>query len=490
MKTWKKLKALWRILDRYDGATFSTSRSLSFGAVQNAHLDLNKASRTELVRKVRELEKNNGIVNKCADLSEQFVAGPGGMPVVAASSDAKWNSNAQAWWDQWCGMCDVQSLQSFGTIQGLLARMVEIDGEAFILKTQGDTGNPRIQILEGHNIETPASRAKDEGKIPGIIDGVEVNEVGRPTAYYLIDGTPNGKRIDAAAVIHYFEPSRPGQYRGLTPWHAVINDLIDLDDLQTLEMRAAKDAAEVSNVLTSENGEVNIDDLRRELRGVTTQDSSGTAKTENRAEFVRDAIGGRTLALRIGEKLEQFRSDRPNVATQDYWDYLVGKVCAGRGISKLLSFPYGKFQGTLVRAELDVAAGFFRCRSSVLQDVIRQIWIYVMGTAIRRDPSLSNAPKDWVKVSIVPPRAPNVDVGYNSAAMIAEWKAGVRTLASICQPLGLDWKEVIRQRAAEALEIRRVAKDAGLEPEDIANPTEKTPVEEPQPHDTNELVQS
>lgn len=408
---------------------------------------------------------------------------------MAASSSPDWNVRAQAWWDQWCNMCDIASLQSFGTVQGLLSRMMEIDGEAFILKTEGSTGNPRIQILEGHRFETPPELKAKEGQFPGVIDGVEVDDKGRPTGYFFweLEGPKKVfKRFDAAVVIHYFEPSRPGQYRGLTPWHAVINDLIDLDDLQMLEMRAAKDAAEISNVLSTESGEINVNDLRRELVGTSNQNSSGASVEETRAKHIRDVLGGRSIALKQGEKIEQFRSDRPNVATQDYWDYLIGKICAGRGISKMLVFPYLKLQGTMVRAELDCAAGFFRCRSMVLADVLRQIWIYVMGTAIRRTPELAASPKDWWKVNIIPPRAPNVDVGYASAAVLAEWKAGTRTLSDICAPLGKDWKAVLRQRAIEAQEIERLAEEFGIDDCMIANPSEEVPTSEDPAEDTTE----
>jgi lambda family phage portal protein len=482
MRNWLRKQLIKLIVGSYDATKYSPRRTQFHTSCVDAHIDMNSATRSDLVAKVRELERNNGIIQKCADLSEQFVAGAGGMPVIASSSDEEWNKNAQAWWDKWCMMCDIASLQSFGTIQQMLARIAEIDGEAFILKTYGQSGMPRIQILEGHRIQTPPEMHKREGLVPGIIDGVEVNDVGRPVGYYFRQGdgkTATYRRFDAATVIHYFEPSRPGQYRGLTPWHAVINDIIDLDDLQKLEMDVAKEAATIANVLMTESGEMDIDGLRRQLGTVSGVTSSGASTTETRAQYVKDAIGGRSIALRQGEKIEQFRSDRPSVTTQEYWDYLVSKILAGRGISKLLAFPYGKGQGTQIRAELEIAAGFFRCRSMVLADVIRQVWIYVIGTARFKDAKLMLHPEDWENVTILPPRAPNVDVGYNSSADIAEWKAGLKTMRDLCLPRGLDWREVIKQKAIEAKEISRIAADFGVDPILISNPSEATPSPQP-----------
>lgn len=479
-------KFIQNLLNLYRGAQWSPARTYLHGTYQDSHLDLTKATRAQLAAKVRELETDNGIIQRSADLSEQFVAGANGMPVMAASSDEEWNARAQEWWDKWCNFPDIASQQSFGTLQGLMVRTVEIDGECFIRKTFGSTGNPRLQLIEGHRISSPPDQDKREGKMPGVIDGVEVDAVGRPIGYWMEIGSGPEREyrlLDASTIIHYFEPSRIGQKRGLTPWHAAINDLIDLDDLQALEMGSAKDNARISQVLKSESGEMSVADLRRQLVSSGSQNSSGTTITQDRTKYVRDITGVTTIGIKTTEALEQFRSDRPSVAVQDYWDFLIGKACAARGISKILAFPQGKPQGTLVRAELDIMAGFYRSRSAVLQTVLEHIWVFVMGNAIRLDRTLRNEPKDWTKVWIIPPRSPNVDVGYNSAATLAEWEAGAKPLRDICAPLGLNWKSVIDQLAIEAAYKRRAAKKAGIDPSEIGERGSLAPAPEPQPQE-------
>jgi capsid protein len=73
-----------------------------------------------------------------------------------------------------------------------------------------------------------------------------------------------------------------------------------------------------------------------------------------------------------------------------------------------------------------------------------RIWEFVIERQIP-----GPKPGDWRKVRFTPPRAINVDVGRNSAALISEFEAGFKTLEEIAAQEGKDWKEVMRQRAKE-----------------------------------------
>ena len=78
-------------------------------------------------------------------------------------------------------------------------------------------------------------------------------------------------------------------------------------------------------------------------------------------------------------------------------------------------------------------------------------------------------PADWEQVHIQPPRAVNVDVGRNSAAMLSELKAGTRTYQDVLAETGCDWRAKLRQKAAEAQYIRQLAQDYGVTEAEIAD---------------------
>lgn len=472
------------LFNRYEaGVRWGTSRSQIPGEVRDQRYDSDPPTRLEIVRKSRYFQRNNALMNRLGDLFEQYTVGPNGIPITADSSDPKWNEVAMAWWNEWCKYCDVETRHHLTTIQSLIARSWFFDGEIFIVKTAGEVREPeepgapprpsqfpRIQLVESHRCATPGERVGRDD----VIDGVKIDQRGRTIGYYMRVGVNDEdyRLVPADRIIHVGEPSRKGEYRYLPFSYPVLNDLHDLDDLEIMEMRAAKDAADKSTFIKNATGELNTDDRRRDRYSVITKTSAGVDITQNRVAQIKAAIGGKVAALRTGEDVTQFVSNRPSVAQQWYWDYLISKICAGVGISKLLVYPWS-MQGTVTRADLDVMAGFFKARSFVIQCAVEEIWRYVIGWAIKNDRRLADPPHDWAKVTCRPPRSPNVDVGRNSSAMIAEFEAKLRTAASVFAELGEDWRESYRQIAREEAFRIKLEQEMVLPPGTMSKAIEK-----------------
>jgi lambda family phage portal protein len=433
-----------QVLARYEGASYSSGRSWIPGGVQSARFDASASTRMELVRKARYFEKNNALLNRMADLFECYTVGTG-LPLQPASSSSTWNQSASVAWQRWTELADLTSLAGFGTLLSLAARTWFIDGEVFIILTRTAKGHPRLQLVEGHMVETPPELKHLEGDT--IIDGVRIDRNGRPEGYYVAREVGQGKKVyefkDAQFVIHLFEPSRPGQMRGLPFVYPVINDLHDLDDLQLLEMKAAKDAAEITNKITTESGEIDPDQLRRERFNQSREINTGATVTESKSAYYEDKLGGRTVVLRKGDDMEQYKSDRPSAATSGYWKILSEKICSGVGIPYVLCVPES-MQGTVYRGALDMANAFFHARWSVISNVATRVYRFVMGFE-RNIGDLRDGPADWDRVTVCPPRAVNVDVGRNSNAMLAELEAGASNFEMIYSPMGLDWREQFRK---------------------------------------------
>lgn len=481
MNLFRKIADWFRhLFNRYEGAQFNPSRSMVQSAYGDARFDASASTRKELARKARYFEQNNAIVNRLADLFECYTVGTG-LVLTPSSSEPDWNQKAKEWWDGWCANCDLTSRASFGTIQSLAARTWFIDGECFIPLTRGESGRPRIQLLEGHLCATPDQLAAQEGKT--ICDGVVLQPNGRPAAYYF--GKQDGNQIvfgapaNADFIVHVFEPSRAGMYRGLTFLYPVINDLHDLDDLQLLEMQAAKQHAEVSRVITTENGEWNAAAMRR---AAVNTGSGGDSKgsSNDRTEHYQNIYGAKTMVLKRGDDMKLLASARPSVVTQQYWDSLTAKVCAGVGIPAVLVFPES-MQGTVYRGALDSANAFFRARSAVLASAFERIYVYAMGWAVRNERALADPPADWARVSIRPPRAVNVDVGRNSSAMIAELEARTTNYELIYAPLGLDWREEFRKLKEQQDYAASIGLDLGQPAAPAPMPQAPPPKPEPAP---------
>lgn len=443
-------------------------RSRVPGWVRDARLDADVLSRLEIMRKARYFERNNAIVNRLADLFEEYTVGPNGLRFVPASSDPAWNKAFSAWFADWSRFCDLTSRAGFGTIQALCARSWFVDGEVFVLKTRGKArpdqqSFPRLQVIEGHRVSTPPDLASD----PSIIDGTKLSDRGRPESYFIRIGgltaadAENYEEVPADQVIHIFEPSRPGQTRGLSFFYPVLNDLHDLDDLQLLSMDAFKEAAQVTNVLKTKTGELSAKELRAARFNIGGTAGTSGGSSQNRNEYYQDVFRGKAKVLLKDDEFQQFAVVRPSEQERALWDYLTSKVCVGVGVTKLLVMPYTT-QGTVVRADLDIQGAFFRSRSSVLATAFSEAYRFAAQWAVNNVQDLSDPPEDYLRVKVRPPRSVNVDVGRNSAALVAEYEAGFRTLEMICGELGEDWVEVLEQRGSEMAEARRIEQEQGL----------------------------
>jgi len=158
MKLRHRVKAAWRLLSgRYEGAQQTPYRSQIPGSLQSARLDASASTREVLGRKARYFERNSALVNRLADLFETYVVGTG-IQFFPVSSDAEWNARAAAYLEAWKPFADLSSLQGFDTLQGIIARALLVDGEIFVVLTQGESGFPRIQLVESHRCATPPDR--------------------------------------------------------------------------------------------------------------------------------------------------------------------------------------------------------------------------------------------------------------------------------------------------------------------------------------------
>ena len=462
-------------VDKYEGAGNSLRRSYLDTSYTSSRFDVSSWTRQALVRKSRFFEENNAVMNRLGDLFESYTVGSN-FSVQPASSSPEWNLKAKKWWDTWSRYPDIGSRQSFGTLMGLAARGWFYDGESFLLLTRGDSGRPRLQLIEPQQVATPAGQENT----PDIFDGVRFDtKTGRALTFYVGQERKQGELTDirpitSDSIVHIDEPQRANQLRGLPFVACVINDLHDLDDLQKLEMESCKLASSVAQVIKTSSGEVQATSLR-----------SGLGATQGSAQSYYETVFGSSVkVMKSGDEFEQFVSNRPSVNMRDYWRQLTEKVCAGVGIPYVLVFPES-MQGTVYRGALDMSAVWFRARHMVMASAARRIWEYVMEYAIRTDPSLSDSPDDWYEVAIQAPRAPNVDVGRNSAAQLAELEAGVTTYDEVYGARGIDWRSALEAKAQQAKFIHELAEKYDIDVSEISR-AQKLPIA-PEPAEVEEL---
>lgn len=469
--------AIGAVLNRYEAAQPSTPRrSWLPQFVRDARYDANSLTRWELTRKIRYFQANSWLVKTCQEIDEKYTVGPSGLQVAAASSDSEWNKRMDAAYAEWCEQPAVNSTLDMGHQHKLISNECHTDGEVFILKTNlkriRANSMPKVQLIESHRVSSPGS-GFGTGDTDGVIDGVRVIDGGQVTGYYVRDGFNSDEWVFKGVddVIHVFDPSRIGMYRGISPYHSVLNSLHDLDDLEGMEMQRAKANSENAVVLNTWNGEI-PNAMVRQQRFLTQQaNPQGTPpiddELQKRISEYRTILGSKTIALKPGEKMEFPSNPSPSASTQWFWKYKVSQICSAIGIPMLLVLPES-VQGTVARAVLDDANINFKAKYRVYAQAAVDMYQYFAEWARLNVKGLQDGPADWRMCHVTPPRAVNVDVGRNSAAQIAELDAGITNWDDIAGAAGTTAEILIRKKARNIRLINKVAIEEGVEPSEIS----------------------
>lgn len=166
------------------------------------------------------------------------------------TADAALKRRLNELWDTWVSQADADGILDFYGLQTLATRNWIVSGEIFIRlrprRPEDGLSVPlQIQILESDMVPM-----LDTDSTPGlpaghrIRSGIELDRVGRRAAYWMYREHPGDKpigavnmtdlvRVPAESVRHLYEPTRPGQMRGVSDFAPVLVKLrgvMDMDD--------------------------------------------------------------------------------------------------------------------------------------------------------------------------------------------------------------------------------------------------------------------
>ena len=189
------------------------------------------ASGPELVRRSRDLSRNNLHGRHALGLYQTHIVGTGIKP-VSLCSDPATRDRIHALWDEWVDYADADgNLDFYGLQTQAVGEMVE-GGEAFgrIRARRADDGLPvplQIQIIPTEQVPLHHATSYNGNTV---LQGIERDRLGRRVAYWMHRAHPGDltgpafdlgqlSRVDAADVFH-LRLAPAGQLRGL-PWLAV-----------------------------------------------------------------------------------------------------------------------------------------------------------------------------------------------------------------------------------------------------------------------------
>ncbi len=181
---------------------------------------------------------------------------------MTPEESSEWASNIESVFDAWAShkSASIDGTLNFYELQVLAFKSVLLDGDCFVIFGEDDgvrgrlSPSTRLQVglIEGERVAEPS--IKPSGVI--IDEGVELDEMGRPVAYYIANRNPESTLINQPMlefkrvpiydevtgernILHLFNPERIGQRRGVPFLAPVIETLKQLSRYTDAELMAA-----------------------------------------------------------------------------------------------------------------------------------------------------------------------------------------------------------------------------------------------------------
>ncbi|MCF6766471.1 phage portal protein [Thiotrichales bacterium 19S3-7] len=231
-------------------------------------IDINEIISTHwrtITGRARKQYNNNDYLRHFVSLACVNVVGYNGIQVQCQSQNKELNNHTESLFKLWCESCDVTDRLSFIDVQILAIKSMVRDGEFILIKHIDDEYQLRLQLIDpsrldpSHNIELSNGRK--------IVNGIEVNRLGKPLAYHFRKANSSETvRISAEYVIHGFVPEYIGQNRGIS-WF--ITSMIRshlLKEYETAAVDHAKTGAKVIGTFRSSEEYAQPDDQAPDIK--------------------------------------------------------------------------------------------------------------------------------------------------------------------------------------------------------------------------------
>lgn len=404
-----------------------------------------------------------GTINEMADLAVQSY-----IPQFEGADQA-WGSMVEEWMYEHDKICDVRGWPfNMSTYRRNLVRGVLVDGDMATMLTRNADGYPLIQVFPSHRIgsrygETMVQGGPWDGA--RIVDGVIVDEQGRPLAYRVMREInldfSQYQDVPARDMFLSFLIESPDQIRGISILGASCFDWQDVSDARRFELISQKVFSSKSLIITNEDGEAD------ETKALLTKSSDNFNTDGTVASTVTETIDGVSINYHragTGSKMEAFQADRPSTNQQAFRDDVIREALHGLGWSFDFSYNPTKIGGAPARLVTDRINRKLDClRDEVVRPAQARVDGYriasVMDNPARTDKKIVLFPfnPDWWRWTYQGPAKLTSDAKYDSDVDIQERKAGIKTLAKSAAQRGDYWRDVRKQRLLEARDLLEAA---------------------------------
>ena len=235
----------------HNGASVAP-RMINWRPTGNGPNTVVELSQPELIRRSRDMRRNNPHGKRALDLISTHTVGGGIKPRSLCADDGVRESLTNLW-ARWCEVADADGVLDFYGMQNLAVSEMAEGGETFgrLRVRRMEDGLPvplQVQLIPTEMVPLDYQRMNGPNNI---VQGIERNPIGQRVAYWMYRQHPGESayygpnadnafpyRVDAADVLHLYNVCRIGQLRGM-PWLAAaittlhqINQYVDAELLR------------------------------------------------------------------------------------------------------------------------------------------------------------------------------------------------------------------------------------------------------------------
>lgn len=437
----------------YDSAAKDRLNS-GWTMVNSTAEQVDQAQRNIIRARARDLERNSDIAEAIIGPMERNVIGTG-LRVQAkvlnnkGDEDDDLNNKIEELWNDWCRPrnCDITGQQSFIELQQMAIRRIVVDGGIFFVKVYANGSIPfYLQAREVDELDTSCNN------LPGIdgnrvIGGIELNNYNKPVAYHFKKYTPDGfysgesEIIEANRVIPLWKKNRPSQIREISSLARTLPRIRDINEFVEAVSVKERILACLSVFITKQSPTGNIG------RGVNIDSKSGYQ--------TRSISPGMIHELQPGEQISAVNPSGQSSNAKDFITTQQRLAGGGQGLSyEAVSRDMSQVNYSSARQGLlEDQRTYSMWQDFLIEHFCREVYTeFVISAVLSGQLDI----KDFWKNKSKYLRHEWITPGWSWIDPLKEVKAnecaldkGMDTLANVCGSRGLDWKEVLKQRAKE-----------------------------------------
>lgn len=398
--------------------------------------------------------------------------------------------------------CDASSVHNFYEMQDLVFRGMISNGDGFALIKHRDPTpympySLRLQIIESDRVCTPFGGSEEwqtynfnlvEGRNTKtknrVISGIEVDDDGKKIAYYICNKYPNeyvriydkvrkwtrveayGKKTGNPNVLHLYNATRAGAYRGVPLLAIAIEPLKQLTRYSEAELMASVVSSMFTVFVTT-----NDSSASNPLSGMSNPfaANAGGAEEPKRSDVNEIAMGnGAITMLENGERIEVANPSRPNSNYDAFVLSIYKQIGAGLEIPyEVLLKSYTSSYSASRAALLEAAEAFKKRRSYIENDFCQPAYEMFLAEAVARgriqakgfftDPAIRKAwcGAKWNSTATVPVLDPTKEV--QAAKMRVEEGFSTREAETVALN-GSDYRTNVAQLIQENTKLVEASK--------------------------------